>query len=174
MKLLVIYGPPASGKLTVANELARLTNFKNFHNHKTIDVFKDILEFGSKEFWDRVRELRIEMIELATNKNINLIFTLCYTSGDEWYIDEFKKLAKKYKSELYFVRLDCSKEELLKRVGEKSRRKFGKIVSKEELVKVLNENDFFLKVRHNNLLEIDNSHMKPSEAAKDIKKHFNL
>ena len=114
------------------------------------------------------------MIELATKKNINLIFTLCYTSGDEWYIDEFKKLAKKYKSELYFVRLDCSKEELLKRVGEKSRRKFGKIVSKEELVKVLNENDFFLKVRHNNLLEIDNSHMKPSEAAKDIKKHFNL
>ena len=95
MKLLVIYGPPASGKLTVANELARLTNFKNFHNHKTIDVFKDILEFGSKEFWDRVRELRIEMIELATKKNINLIFTLCYTSGDEWYIDEFKKLAKK-------------------------------------------------------------------------------
>jgi len=35
MKLVFIYGPPAVGKLTVANALAKVTGFKVFHNHLT-------------------------------------------------------------------------------------------------------------------------------------------
>ncbi len=37
MRLIVIHGAAADGKLTVANEIAERTRFKVFHNHLTID-----------------------------------------------------------------------------------------------------------------------------------------
>ena len=38
MKLVVLHGPPAVGKLTVARELARLTGWRLFHNHLVVDA----------------------------------------------------------------------------------------------------------------------------------------
>lgn len=40
MKLLFIYGPPASGKLTVAREPAALTGYRLFHNHLVVDALE--------------------------------------------------------------------------------------------------------------------------------------
>ena len=37
MRLVFIHGPAARGKLTVAKELARLIDFRLFHNHLTVD-----------------------------------------------------------------------------------------------------------------------------------------
>jgi hypothetical protein len=42
MKLLLLYGPPAVGKLTIAKEIARLTEFKVFHAHLTVDLVASI------------------------------------------------------------------------------------------------------------------------------------
>jgi cytidylate kinase len=38
MKLLFLYGPAASGKLTIARELTTLTGFALFHNHLVVDA----------------------------------------------------------------------------------------------------------------------------------------
>ncbi len=38
--LVYLYGPPAVGKLTVATELQRLTGFRLFHNHLTVDALR--------------------------------------------------------------------------------------------------------------------------------------
>lgn len=38
MKLVIITGPHAVGKMTVGQELERLTGLKLFHNHMTIDI----------------------------------------------------------------------------------------------------------------------------------------
>jgi hypothetical protein len=37
VKLVVLYGLPATGKLMVARELSRLTGLRLFHNHLTVD-----------------------------------------------------------------------------------------------------------------------------------------
>ena len=50
MRLIFIYGMPATGKLTVARELARITGFNVFHNHLVVDLLLSIFEFGSKPF----------------------------------------------------------------------------------------------------------------------------
>ena len=47
MKLVIIQGPPAAGKLTVATELAAPTSFKLFHNHASIDCVKPVFEFAT-------------------------------------------------------------------------------------------------------------------------------
>jgi broad-specificity NMP kinase len=52
MKLIFIYGAPAVGKLTVANEIARQTNFKVFHNHLSIDCIEPIFDFGTASFFN--------------------------------------------------------------------------------------------------------------------------
>jgi hypothetical protein len=38
MKLTFIYGLPATGKLTIAVELAAMTGYKLFHNHLVVDL----------------------------------------------------------------------------------------------------------------------------------------
>ena len=42
MQLIFIYGLPASGKLTVAEELAELTGYPVFHYHVTRDLVQRI------------------------------------------------------------------------------------------------------------------------------------
>ena len=50
MRLIFVYGMPASGKLTVARELAELTGYKLFHNHLVVDLLLSVFAFGSDGF----------------------------------------------------------------------------------------------------------------------------
>lgn len=43
MKLIILFGPQAVGKMTVGQSLASLTNFKLFHNHMSIDFVSQFL-----------------------------------------------------------------------------------------------------------------------------------
>lgn len=44
MKLVIITGPHAVGKMTVGQALAKITGLKLFHNHMTIDVVAGLFE----------------------------------------------------------------------------------------------------------------------------------
>ena len=55
MELLFIYGPAAVGKLTVGRELAKLTGFRHFHNHLTVDAVMAVFDFGSESFINLAR-----------------------------------------------------------------------------------------------------------------------
>jgi tRNA uridine 5-carbamoylmethylation protein Kti12 len=71
MRFIVIYGPPAVGKLTTAEELSKLTGYRIFHNHLTIDLVNSILDYGSKEFNEFVDRYRLEMIGAAAKNKVN-------------------------------------------------------------------------------------------------------
>lgn len=47
--LIMITGPQAVGKMTVEQELAKLTNFKLFHNHMSIDLVNNFFSYSTKE-----------------------------------------------------------------------------------------------------------------------------
>jgi len=84
MKLIFIYGPPATGKLTVARELSKLTGYKIFHNHLTADLVSSFFPFGTKAYSDLVARIRLDLIETAAkNKVRGVIFTFVY--GIETY-----------------------------------------------------------------------------------------
>src|SRR5687768_11271742 len=83
MKLIIIHGPPAAGKLTVANEVAGLTGFKVFHNHLSIDCVKPVFEFGSEAFWRIVLTIRAETIAEAAREGIDILHTFCYAKGTD-------------------------------------------------------------------------------------------
>ena len=48
MKLVIIFGPQAVGKMTVGEELSEQTGLKLFHNHMTIDLVSNFFGYGSE------------------------------------------------------------------------------------------------------------------------------
>ena len=54
--LVIIFGPPAVGKMAVGMELARLTGYKLFHNHMTADAVMPVFPFESPSYTKLVLE----------------------------------------------------------------------------------------------------------------------
>ena len=50
MHLLFLYGPPASGKYTIARIIAEQTGLPLFHNHLIVDAVAAVFPFGSANF----------------------------------------------------------------------------------------------------------------------------
>src|SRR2546425_4510232 len=135
MRLVFIYGPPASGKLTVGTELAKLTGFKLFHNHISIQFVQSIFEFGTKTFWRLTGKYRLEMIEEAAKEGIDTIFTFVYSKGDEddQFVKQVVQHVRSRGGQALFVRLYCDREELVRRVKASQRRKMGKVSTEKTL-----------------------------------------
>ena len=165
MKLIVIYGPPASGKYTIASALAEKTGYKLFHNHLTVDLLKTVFTFGTPEFFKLSQKIRLDIFEEAAKQNIpGIIFTFVYEKGtDDQFIHELLERVTKHSGEVQFIQVYCEKEELLKRVKEESRRQFQKVKSEEGLLKTLAEGDMVSSIPFVESTKIDNTHLSVSE-----------
>lgn len=175
MKLLIIYGPPAAGKLTVANEVAKRTGFRVFHNHLSIDAILPVFDFGTKPFFKLVEMIRIETIAEAARENVDLIHTFCYAKDeDDEYIRKITTAAEDNGGEVLFVLLVCDKLEIEKRVTEESRTTFRKMSSVEKARDIFEKYDLFSPVPERESLSIDNTNIQPEQAAQQIIEHFGL
>ena len=58
MELVIIFGPPAVGKMAVGMELEKLTDFKLFHNHMTIELVQPFFNYGTATGKKLVGEFR--------------------------------------------------------------------------------------------------------------------
>lgn len=134
MKLIVIYGPPAAGKQTVGSELSRLTGFKLFHNHISIDYVKSVFEFGEPRFWRVVGAVRFSMIAEAARENVSLIHTFCYEFGaDDAHFADLIASAEDNGGEVHLVLLRCDDDERRKRIGNESRVRIGKLTDPDSI-----------------------------------------
>jgi broad-specificity NMP kinase len=175
MKLILIYGSPAVGKLTVAQEIARQTGFKVFHNHLTIDAVSPVFEFGTESFWKLVHQFRIETIAEAARQNVSLIYTFCYAKdSDDAHVAEVLEAVETGGGEVCFVLLRAEKCEIEKRLLAESRQNFSKLKNIELLKKTWEKYDLFSPVPFGESLIIDNTNLSPEETAKQIIEHFKV
>jgi AAA domain len=177
MKLIVIHGPPAAGKLTVATALAKLTGFKVFHNHLSIDCTKPVFEFGSGAFWDINAVIRCEVIAHAARQNIDLIHTFCYGKGeDDEYFRRLIAAAENNGGIVHPVVLNCSDDVRRTRIVDASRVDLKKLTDPSAVGRP--HDKFDLGSAHPDLedvtLFIDNSDLSPEEAASLIISRFGL
>jgi hypothetical protein len=130
VKLIFIWGGAASGKLTVARELARLTGLPLFHNHLVVDALLERLPFGDPEFV-RLREaMWMAGFETAASAGQSLIFTFApEDTVPEGFPQRVVALVRGHGGEVRFARLVVSPEEQERRIGNDSRREFRKLVS---------------------------------------------
>lgn len=76
--LLLIFGPPAVGKMTVGRALAGTGRFRLFHNHMTIEPLIETFGHGTPAFNTLNDEFRIRVLQEAARHGINLVFTLVW------------------------------------------------------------------------------------------------
>ena len=175
MKLIVIYGPPASGKLTTAKELSKLTGYKIFHNHLTVDLLTTIIPFGEGDFFKLSDKLRSDMYRLAVKNNVSLISTFCYDKNtDKKFIDNMVKAYRNRQGQVHFVKLECHKDTLFKRVKHPSKKQYKKVKTKKSLHACFKKYDLFNTMHKYKSLIIDNTRMSAKKTAQKIKEHYKL
>lgn len=83
-KLVMIVGPQAVGKMTVGQELSKITNLKLLHNHMTIELLTKIFDYSKESFKKLNLNIRTQIFEEFSKSNeYGLIFTSCYAFDSE-------------------------------------------------------------------------------------------
>jgi predicted kinase len=175
MKLIIIYGPEATGKLTIAKELAQVTGFRLFHNHVSVDVAKSFFDFGMAEFGELVWDVRILALEHAAKAQIpGVIFTWAYSHPHfKPYLNRLRKLCDQYNVEIAYVFVSCSIEELKKRVLQSDRQAVGKINTVAALERQLRHKNHQV-IPDTDSLVIDNTALSPQDVTQLIREHLKI
>lgn len=175
MKLIFLYGAPATGKLTVAREISRRTGFKVFHNHLSIDCIEPVFDFGTPSFFKLIEMIRVETVAEAARENVNLIYTFCYAkNSDDAHVSKIVEAVASKGGEVCFALLVCERNEIEKRVLEESRRRYGKANNLKILNEIFDKYDLISPVNGYESLCIDNTSLSPEEAAKEIIEFYRL
>lgn len=184
MKLVLLFGPQAVGKMTVGQELAKITGLKLFHNHMTIDLVSNFFDYGTVEGKSLVYLFRMETFKAVAKSNLDgLIFTYtwCFELEEDW--EYTRNICNIFNgAEIYFVELEADLEERLKR-NETSNRLEHKHTkrnierSKKWLLEAEDKhrhNSYEGEIKEKNYLRINNNNIPANEVAKMIKEKFNL
>ena len=175
MKMIFLYGPPAVGKLTVAKELSKLTGYKLFHNHLTVDLVSSLYEWGSPKYWTYLRSIREQLLANLAKDNVDIIFTYVYAAGeDEEVMERMFKKVEENRGEVLLVQLTTSVEKLKERIVAEDRRQFKKMHKTESLESWISQYRLFEAYPNRQNLIVDNSNMKPTEVANLIVTKYNL
>lgn len=176
MKLLFLYGPPASGKFAVAKAIAHLTGFKLFHNHLAFDLCESIFDAETEPFRQLVEDIRIHVLDQAAKHSIQgVIFTFVYIKGqDEPFIKRVVDIVERHQGEIMFIQISCQIDELQRRVRDESRRAFRKTSSVEGLQNKMEKYDILSAIPEEESFSIDTTHLAPRDAAGLIISHYRL
>ena len=186
MKLVIIFGPHAVGKMTVGQELEKITDLKLFHNHMTIDIVANLFENMPQERQRLTELFRNEIFQsFAKSNEYGMIFTCMWAleKKEDWnYINNLETMFKSNGAEVYYVELEAdynvrvqrniTENRLLhkpsKRNIEKSESLFRDIEARHRLNSYPNE------IQKENYIKINNTDMEPHSVAKMIKECFRL
>ncbi|HEY1835728.1 MAG TPA: hypothetical protein VGG13_02810 [Candidatus Saccharimonadales bacterium] len=146
MKLLIIFGPPAVGKLTVGKAIEEQTDFHLFHNHAIMDDVMHIFGTGTPAEDRLSRVIRENVIEEAAKTGIDLIFTYVWNFGlkkGKYNIDRYKEIYESRGGNVYFAELVAPAAIRIKRAASPERQVNKAHAAKaEEIAKLDSTKDF--------------------------------
>lgn len=186
MKLIMLIGPQAVGKMTVGQELEKITGLKLFHNHMTIELVTPFFSYGTEQGKKLVHSFRMQIFEEVAKSDLEgLIFTWIWRfdlKEEEEYYNMVTDIFRKQGAEVYLVELEADLEERIKR-NETENRLNNKPTkrniewSKNDLIKGAKNyrlNSLPGEVKEKNYLRINNTNISAKEVARMIKENFNL
>ncbi len=176
MRLIFIYGLPATGKLTVAQELASLTGYKLFHNHLAVDLLLSVFDFGSQPFVQLREQIWLSVIEQAGQSNLpGLIFTFApERTVRPHFIHDLKKVIERVGSEVDFIQLVCPLPELKKRLDSPTRLQYQKLTSQALFEQLHADGAFEDSHMPKPRLTLDTSLCTPAQATAKIIENLGL
>ncbi len=176
MRLIFIYGLPATGKLTIAVELAAMTGYKVFHNHVVVDLLLSLFDFGSPPFVELREEIWLRVFEEACRSRLpGLIFTFAPEGTVRpGFVVEVESTVVREGAEVDFVELVCPLVELKRRIGNPSRLAYQKLSSVSLFEQLHADGAFDALKMPEPRLSLDTSLYTPTEAATEIMRTLDL
>jgi len=183
MKLVFILGDAAVGKMTVGQELMKITDLRLFHNHMTIEPTMEIMGRFDGKLRDDMRELIFR--HFAASDNYGMIFTymMDFDMQSEWdYLEHVKSIFAPYGTKFYYVELIAPQDVRLQRNKTENRllhkpSKRDIEVSDQRLLRDDANHrcvSYPGEIPFENYLRIENADLPAAEAARRIKDYFQL
>lgn len=181
MKLLFLFGNSAAGKMTVGQELAKITPLRLFHNHMMIEP---VLEVFGQFRGDIIQKLRLTILEeFGKTDHYGLIFTymMAFDMPSEWeYLQTVKAALGVAEEDVCYVELVAPQEIRLQRNGTENRllHKASKRDIEASNARLIRDDENHRmeslpgEITSPNYIRIDNSDLSPAEAARMIKDWF--
>lgn len=186
MKLVIIIGPHAVGKMTVGQELSQLTGLKLFHNHMTIDLVSQFFSYGTQQSRRLISLFRQEIFEEVSKSDLpGMIFTYmwAFEEQSDWdYIDYVCSIFESQNSEIYFVELEADYDLRIERNKTSNRLEHKPtkrdLEHSEKIFRHLEEkhrlNSLEGEIQRENYMRINNTNLAPDVVARMIYEHFEL
>ena len=174
-----IIGAPASGKMTIGQELSKLTDATLFFNHQPIDFALEIYQVFTEEMWEFVRSVNFSFLGTSARHHRSVILTGVIDFSNQYnlmYLKEIQNLLDDYHQEILFVELKTSLEERLRRNRTEDRLKYKPLkrnfeVSEREILETDKTDQLNSQKQPSGLhhyLKINNTNLSAEEVAKQI------
>lgn len=188
MQFILLFGPPAVGKMTVGVEIEKRTGIRLFHNHATIELVLPYFEFGSPPFTRLVTEFRTQILkEVAQSDLPGLTFTYVWdldNADDTAFVSSACELFSGHGADIALVELYATQDERLirNRGADRLEAKPSKrnLTRSESSLRHLDSNyrlntsaerPIPLEFRH---LAVDSTSLSSAETAEQIIEHFGI
>lgn len=119
MKMILIFGPQAVGKMTIGERISERMGLPLLHNHVTLDAIWPYIGWNKKTF-ELSDQLRLDMFDYISKDpdHPGLIFTFvwAFDREEDWaFVEKIKETFNQDHQELYFVELAADLDERLRR-----------------------------------------------------------
>ena len=183
MKFVFLCGNAAVGKMTVGQELMKLTGLRLFHNHMTIEPVIDIFGYFDGNVTKQLREVIFR--EFAKSDNYGMIFTFMWAFDQQadWdYVAHVREIFEKHGADIYYAELVAPLDVRLARNATENRlaHKASKRDIETSNARLLHDAEHYRLVSHegeipgDNYIRVDNTQLTPDEAADIIRRRFDL
>lgn len=174
--VVLLYGAPACGKLTIARELARTQNLFLLDNHHFNDVVMPFVDVNSNSLPDineavyKIRSLALDILKkYKKSTSCGFIFTnvLLESDADKEAVLELQQFANDMNAHFIPIHLTCSLDVLIQRVQNEERKTKGKLTD-PVILKSFLENQKMIDMDHPNKITLDTSDISVSQAIEQI------
>lgn len=183
MDLVIIIGAQAVGKMTVGEELSKITDLKLFHNHMSIELALKLDNWGTPLFNEingGIRNLVMNSF-IQNKKDLIFTFTWAFDLESDWdYMENIRNKFHEYK--IHYVELVSDIDVRLARNTTENRlnakpSKRNVEWSRQEIINTYKNHRLVSnngEIKYNNYIKINNSNLTALEVAEIIKKEFNI
>lgn len=183
--LLIVSGPQAVGKMTVAEKIRDKIGYSLMINHDSIEVSDKIFERGSAAQKELNKIIRDGAFQTAIRYDIDMIFTFVTAfdcADDINYLSNLRTMFEQTGGEFYFVELSADVQTRLERnvTPHRLEAKYSKNDVEKSTYDLL---ETMKKYRLNsnegeiicpNHIKINNTNLSPDEVADIVIQKFNL
>ena len=183
--LIVVSGPQAVGKMTIAEKIKERLGYSLMVNHDSIEVSDKIFGMGTPAQKELNKIIRKGAFDTAIQYDIDMIFTFVTafdSPEDIEYLNNLRNMFEATGGQFYFVELEADVKTRLERnvTPHRLASKFTKNDverSQRDLLDTmeknrLNSNDGELICP--NHMKINNTNLEPEEVADQVVEHFKL